>query len=139
MASIIALIFLQDYHPFLLEAIKVSGLGLFPFQAHPRLTWNLFLLTCKLASLHSNSFKRVVHIDFKITFQRFCMNILLPMSFSTYYLIFITPNWNHVQTQVQVHGYPLTHSSYHFVWPQNISFPQHYAPGWVSPILWFMA
>jgi hypothetical protein len=41
MTSIIALIFLQDYHPFLLEAIKVSGLGLFPFQAHqahPRLT-----------------------------------------------------------------------------------------------------
>jgi hypothetical protein len=40
-ASIIALIFLQDYHPFLLEVIRVSGLGLFPFQAHqahPRLT-----------------------------------------------------------------------------------------------------
>jgi len=36
--SIIALNFLQDYHPFFLEAIRVSGLSLFPFQAHMKLT-----------------------------------------------------------------------------------------------------
>jgi len=36
--SIITLKFLQDYHPFLLETIRVSGLGLFPFQAHLKLT-----------------------------------------------------------------------------------------------------
>lgn len=86
MASIIALMFLQDYHPFLLEAIRVSGLGLFPFQAHLRLTWNLFLLTCKLASLHSNSFLKRGAYRFqnnisKILHERSSSNVIINILF----------------------------------------------------------
>lgn len=89
--------------------------------------------------------KKGVHIDLKITFQRFCMNIFFPMSFLTYYLFFITSNWNNVQTQVHVHGSPLTHSSCHFVWPQiylflNIMHPIEPLPShssWPIPLhLW---
>jgi hypothetical protein len=52
----------------------VSGLGLFPFQACLRLTWNLFLLTCKFASFHSYRFKDNIS---KILHENYFSNVIL--------------------------------------------------------------
>lgn len=77
----------------------------------------LFLLTCKLASLHSILKKKRGAYWFQdnisqILHEHFFSNVIFNIFF------FITTNWNNMQTQVHVHGSPLTHSSCHFVWPQ---------------------